>query len=919
MIVPLNDCDCFTGIQVSTPRSLFNLPGLAAIGYRVGTHSTFKRSMLANLSILSQLPSQSSPGALVELLTRQDDDFAIAFLDAWATVADILTFYQERIANENYLRTATELRSVLHLAREIGYELNPGVAAGTVLAFTMDSPQAPPAVATPQPGTTLLPSTVVVPVATKVQSVPDPGQTPVTFETIAPIPARAEWNQLRPSQTVPQSLDWSLTSVRFAGIATNIKPGDGLLVMANGYPTFGIAGKVTPIPGTAPGDPGTTSVEFQVQTDMLNQFDPVNWYQPADPPLGVAISQLPTTSMSEDELQAWADRYAINVADLFSDLRQGAPAPFQAIAFRLRAAIFGHNAPEFDALPPSLTNYQQKTTDTTPTTVWVAGPYQGRDKWTDTSLSDYWTLRVKLGGGGVLLDTSYPQLTTNGFVVLRVIGTYTNQWARYQITDAADVSWTDFTLSAKVSRLGLDSDHALLGMTIKTTAVYAQSEWLALADLPDTSPVTGTTVLLDGWAEGLQVGQQVVVQGESADAPGTRIVETPKLLAIEHVLTRRGGTQLTFSPGLQNNYVRSTVLINANAGPATHGESVQEFAGSGDATQPFQTFKLRQPPLTYTAAETPTGGASTLNLWVNDVRWREVPSLIDSGPKDRVYTVRLDDNQVPTIEGGDGITGSRLPTGQENIRAVYRKGTGLAGEVRAGQLTLLSTRPLGVKGVTNPVPAGGAQDFEQLSDARANASVSILTLGRVVSLLDYQNFARAFGGVGKAVAAWSHLGQTRGVAVTVAGSGGKVLDPEGQTCTHLLGALLSAGEPYVPIRVVPHQAVSFQVSLQVDFDPSHVRDKVEAAVVTALRSAFSFQARSFGQGVAVSEVTAVVQAIDGVVAVSVQQLYRSGAPPSLPSNGVLTASLSAAGGDIRALNGAELLTLDSGPVQVGTF
>ena len=50
-------------------------------------------------------------------------------LDAWAVVGDVLTFYQERIANEGFLRTATERLSVLTLARAIGYELKPGVSA----------------------------------------------------------------------------------------------------------------------------------------------------------------------------------------------------------------------------------------------------------------------------------------------------------------------------------------------------------------------------------------------------------------------------------------------------------------------------------------------------------------------------------------------------------------------------------------------------------------------------------------------------------------------------------------------------------------------------------------------------------------------------------------------------------------------
>ena len=73
-----------------------------------------------------------------------DDDPAIATLDGWATVLDVLSFYQERIANEGYLRTATERRSILEMARSIGYELRPGVAAGTFLAFTLETAQGAP-------------------------------------------------------------------------------------------------------------------------------------------------------------------------------------------------------------------------------------------------------------------------------------------------------------------------------------------------------------------------------------------------------------------------------------------------------------------------------------------------------------------------------------------------------------------------------------------------------------------------------------------------------------------------------------------------------------------------------------------------------------------------------------------------------
>src|SRR5258708_31613135 len=125
-------CGCCLGITAATPVQIFNRPGLSAIVYRAGTQPLFKRRMLAALS-------SSDHPELAGLGSRADDDFTIALLDAWATVADVLTFYQERIANESYLTTATERFSVLELARLIGYELRPGVAAGTYVAFTLES------------------------------------------------------------------------------------------------------------------------------------------------------------------------------------------------------------------------------------------------------------------------------------------------------------------------------------------------------------------------------------------------------------------------------------------------------------------------------------------------------------------------------------------------------------------------------------------------------------------------------------------------------------------------------------------------------------------------------------------------------------------------------------------------------------
>ena len=45
-----------------------------------------------------------------------------------------------------------------------------------------------------------------------------------------------------------------------------------------------------------------------------------------------------------------------------------------------------------------------------------------------------------------------------------------------------------------------------------------------------------------------------------------------------------------------------------------------------------------------------------------------------------------------------------MPTGQNNIIANYRVGTGSAGNVGAGAITTLVDRPVGVSGVTTLSP-----------------------------------------------------------------------------------------------------------------------------------------------------------------------------------------------------------------------
>ena len=230
---------------------------------------------------------------------------------------------------------------------------------------------------------------------------------------------------------------------------------------------------------------------------------------------------------------------------------------------------------------------------------------------------------------------------------------------------------------------------------------------------------------------------------------------------------------------------------------------------------------------------------------------------------------------------------------------------------------MLLTRPLGVKGVNNPVASDGAQDPEVLDDARANAPLRVLTLERVVSLTDYEDFARAFGGIAKALAAWTWNKHSRGVLVTVAGPNGAAVDAASATYNNLLAAMRAAGDPFVELRVMTYRPAYFRFAGSVKVDGDYETDKVLAAVETALRHAFAFAARGFGQPVMLSEVIATIQAVPGVIAVDVDKFYRSGSAATLQQRLLAEQPITLPNGQLAA---AELLTLDPAPLdQLGVM
>lgn len=204
-------CGCCEGVEVTTPLLIDNEAGLSEVAFRVGTHGSFKKSMLAGISGSTRLKDFTS---------RKDDDPGIALTDAWAVVLDVLTFYQARIIQEGFLRTSIERLSLVELARHISYKPKPGVAAGVWLSFFLDE----------SPGA---PTEATISNKTKAQSIPGQDETAQLFETIESIVGKTRWNAIRPAITETQPLSKGCTGMYLEGTSTQLQIGDTILMVGS--------------------------------------------------------------------------------------------------------------------------------------------------------------------------------------------------------------------------------------------------------------------------------------------------------------------------------------------------------------------------------------------------------------------------------------------------------------------------------------------------------------------------------------------------------------------------------------------------------------------------------------------------------------------------------------------------------------
>jgi hypothetical protein len=203
-------CPCEAFVH---PRTISNPPAHATIDYRVGDFLSFRHALLLSLLGEAELSNPDGP-----IWRPMPGDLGLQLAEWWAVCADVLTFYNQRIATQAYLRTADQLPSIQRLIRLVGYRPRPGIGAHGVLA-AVTSATAP----------------LTLPAGFPIQSKPGPGKQPQTFElnavTFVQAPSAITADPVGTGNLAGDDGQ----SVLLNGLVKSLKPGDALMLLPRGW------------------------------------------------------------------------------------------------------------------------------------------------------------------------------------------------------------------------------------------------------------------------------------------------------------------------------------------------------------------------------------------------------------------------------------------------------------------------------------------------------------------------------------------------------------------------------------------------------------------------------------------------------------------------------------------------------------
>lgn len=797
------------------PHPLEVIPaGLDSIPRQFAGFPEVRQRLLERLADPDSVARQAALGAW----RPYNGDYGSMSLEMWAYVADILGFYDERVANESYLGTAVRRPSLRRLVGLLGHTPTAGTAGTATVAAIADGPVP-----------------VTVPVGTGVRSRSFDGNPPQVFETTAATvihPLLNSWSAgpFRRRPTVDSSFFVGDTAAQEGGKKDKSGSGENrvnrLLFLPAGF-------------GLAEGEPclieGRPGVTFAEQVSRVTSIED---FRGKDGKSYVRVSLDPAIVIGED-------------VDL-STLR--ARRPTQTVVPTVNDPLGGGAA--------------LGTVGST-TRLYVDGPptlYRAGDP----------VIAVRDESGP---DTgfAFARLTSVTAAAVTVTSIPTTEiknkdGSEVEIPSPVVVA-TELRLSPALGSEFLDPDSVTFhhGMVEagQPTNVYRTEVTPAELAVSDGVPVDGPVRLPDD-LPGLPDALTPAAGGGSVLESRFLLSDDVKTGALVdgRLTVAADGTarfQLLDVSQTEVAAFKLPLTIYANLLDVSRGDSVvAEVLGSGDAQKANQVFKLRKKPLTYLPGHVTGSGNlhdSTLIVRVDGIAWRAVPGFFGCGPGDQVCIVRHDDQQNTFVTFGDGIRGKRLPSGVGNVVADYRHGAGRAAPP-ANAIRQLAGAVKGLRTVRSPVSAAMGRDPDGPEDLRSSAPKTALLLGRAISTVDFAALAASAPGVIRATADWLWIPEQVQAGVVVHYIG----DADAATVTALLR---NQSDPTVPIQVSRADPIAVALSLTVEVDPRFVADDVVAAVAAHLEtSVLAPEASVIGGTFWATDLFEAAAEIEGIVGVS---------------------------------------------------
>lgn len=833
-------CDPLINDAFEFPRRAANRPGLPRIAYRIGRYPDFVEAMRRRIDAAPELAAWTYRGA---------DDPAIALLEGSAILADILSFYQEHYANEAYLRTAAWRESVAELVRLTGYRLAPGLGGRATLAFEARG-VAP----------------VVIRAGFPVKLDLADGPAPADFQTAAELTA---WPHL--------------------GRFHLYRPRHYDLVIAGGQAQFELAAA-----GAATDSIALEAAELKKGDRLLLLPEENLLALLLQVVLGWKVVDQPAEEIVVvDKVERLRGRVVVTLAGALTHgwLRQ------------CRAYRLGRSFRHFGAAAP-LEYVQTNTSADPPLTTATATAFL-RDlrnttapgpAYTPIAPQDYpleqevpdlaaGSTVVVTGVVGNLISYALPFAIARTVTAVRAAGPRWGNLAgastRVRMDEILAPAWTaGFGAIADLRALRL---HETRGPVLRLRPLSTPAS-AAFADGSDALCFYGTATeaqLLCGRRlhlahdDGRSV--ELTCMNTAADFPPPVVVAAPQMWPLSFDRAPAPFTRADFDEAAP------AVTVFGNLVDATQGKAEREAVlGNGDGRERFQTFALPKAQLTYLLQPGATPPqVPELEVRVDGRLWTRVDSLFGRGPQDEVYIVREDAEGRSFVQFGDGETGARLPSGVRNVTAAYRTGVGAQGLLKPGATPTASERPPGFdKLALAGIVSGGAQP-EDMDKARMAAPGKVQSLGRLVSLGDYESETLALPGVVAAAAAWDLHGGVPAVLVRVLLEAGREAE-----FADVRAALALAQRCRGPDRfaLVVQQAMFRNVFLDLSyaFDPVHRQPEVEAGLRAALGLAgvvadersglFGLRARRLGDPEYASRIEGRLQNVAGVLWCSVSAL-----------------------------------------------